>query len=76
MGRPARLPTITERTARVQADRHLTLAYDCLCNAVLASGTTLKADTGRNAGDLRGILDAAITNLVVARARLDDRAGG
>ncbi len=39
-------------------------------------GGTLGPDTTRNAGELRSILDAAITNLVVARARLDDRVGG
>lgn len=75
MASSARLPTITERTARAQADRHLTLGYDCAANAVLASGGTLTADTLRNAAELRGILDAAITNLQIARARLDERIG-
>lgn len=76
ISRPARLPTITERTARAQANRHLTLAYDCLADAVIAAGGILGPDIIRNAGHSRGILDAAITNFVVARARLYDRLGG
>lgn len=76
MGRPARLPTVTERTARAQADRHAMLAFDSMANFMLAAGGPCAVDTAANAERLRTMLDAAITNLVVARARLDDRLGG
>lgn len=76
MGRPARFPTVTERTARAEAERHAGLAYDSVANFMLATGGVYAGDTKANAERLRTLLDAAITNLVVARARLDDRLGG
>lgn len=76
MGAPVRLPTATERSARAKADQHGMYAYDSMANFMLAAGGVCAADTTANAERLRTMLDSAITNLIVARARLDERLGG
>ncbi|QGY01505.1 hypothetical protein MMSR116_05995 [Methylobacterium mesophilicum SR1.6/6] len=76
MAAPARIPTATERTARAKADQHGIYAYDSMANFMLLAGGACATDTRANAERLRLALDAAITNAMVARARLDERLGG